>query len=60
MQKLNNMLCEVHGDEALSQKRAYEWFKLFKNGRTSANDNELSGKRSKPLIAQVKNVCGNH
>jgi hypothetical protein len=45
--------------DALSQM-TYEWFKRFKNGRTSMDDHEQSGRpstsRSKPLIAQVKNI----
>jgi hypothetical protein len=38
----------------------YEWFKHFKNGRTSMDDNEQSGQpstsKSKPLIVRVKNI----
>jgi AraC-like DNA-binding protein len=55
----------TYNDDALSQMVTYEWFICFKNGGTSMDDNELSGQpstsRSKPLIAQVKNVIhGNH
>jgi hypothetical protein len=38
----------------------YEWFRHFKNGRTSTDDDERPGRhstsRSEPLIAQVKNI----
>jgi hypothetical protein len=38
----NNMLCEAHSDGALSQTMTYEWFKRFKNERTSTDDDELT------------------
>jgi hypothetical protein len=54
------MLCEAYGNDALSQMTTYEWFKHFKNGRTSMDDDERSGRpstsRSRPLIAQVRNI----
>jgi hypothetical protein len=59
----HNMLRETYGDDALSQTTTYKWFKCFKNGRTSMDDDERSGRpstsRSKPLIAQVEIICGN-
>jgi hypothetical protein len=54
------MLCEAYSDDSLSEMMTYEWFKNFKNGRTSMDDNERAGQpstsKSKPLIAQVKNI----
>jgi hypothetical protein len=38
----HNMLCEAYGDDALIQTITYEWFKRFKSGRTSMDD-EWSG-----------------
>jgi hypothetical protein len=38
-----NMLCEAYNDDALSQTMTYDWFKFFKNGRTSTDDNERCG-----------------
>jgi hypothetical protein len=54
------MLPNTYSNDALSQAMTYEWFKCFKNGITSMVDNGQSGQsspsRSKPLIAQVKNI----
>jgi hypothetical protein len=51
------MLREAYSIDALSQMTTYEWFKHFKNGRDSMDD-ERSGQpltsESKTLIAQVK------
>jgi hypothetical protein len=57
-EKTHNMLFEAYGDDAMSQTTTYEWFKRFKNRRTSTDDDERSGRistsRSEPLIAHVK------
>jgi hypothetical protein len=34
----HNKLREAYSDDALSQVTTYEWFKRFKNGRTSTDD----------------------
>ena len=36
------MLKEAFGDNALGQTQTYEWFKHFKNGWMSLNDEEQS------------------
>jgi len=36
------MLEEAFGDNALCQMQTYEWFKHFKNGRMSVEDEECS------------------
>jgi hypothetical protein len=50
----HNMLREAYGDDALNQTTTYEWFKSFKNGRTSTDDDERSDRsstsRSEPLV----------
>jgi hypothetical protein len=38
----HNMLHEACGDDALSQTTIYKWFRCFKYGRTSTDD-EQSG-----------------
>jgi hypothetical protein len=38
----HSMFREAYTDDALSQTTTCEWFKRFKNGRTSADDDELS------------------
>jgi hypothetical protein len=52
------MLHEAYGDDTLSQMTTYKWFKRFKNGRTWMDDDDerTSTSRSRPLIAQVKNI----
>ena len=40
------MLKEAFGDNALEQTQNYEWFKGFKNGRISVDDEERSGRPS--------------
>jgi transposase len=54
------MLPEAYSDDACRQMTTYEWFKRFKNGRTSTDDDEQSGRsstlRSELLISQVKHV----
>jgi hypothetical protein len=52
------MLNEAYSDNILSQMMTYEWFKRFKNGRASMDDDDerTSTSRSRPLVAQVKNI----
>jgi hypothetical protein len=40
------MLKETFGDNALVQTQTYEWFKRFKKGRISVDDEERSGRPS--------------
>jgi len=42
----HRMLKEAFGDNALGQKQTYEWFKRFKSGRMSVEDEERSGRPS--------------
>jgi hypothetical protein len=37
------MLNKAFGDNALGQMQTYEWFKHFKNGETSVDEEERSG-----------------
>jgi hypothetical protein len=57
------MLCGAWSNDASSKTITYKWFKHFKNGRTSTDDNEQSGQsqtQDPNTIALVKNViCGN-
>ena len=39
----HRMLKEAFGEQALSQARTHEWFKCFKNGRESLEDDKHSG-----------------
>jgi histone-lysine N-methyltransferase SETMAR len=40
------MLQEAFGDNAMSQNKTFLWYKRFKDGRTSVNDDERSGRPS--------------
>ena len=41
------MLKEAFGEQALSQARTFEWFKHFKDGQESVEDDKHSGRPSK-------------
>jgi len=41
----HQMLKEAFGEQALSQARTFEWFKHFKDGRESVEDDKHSGRR---------------
>jgi histone-lysine N-methyltransferase SETMAR len=40
------MLQEAFGDNAMSQSKTFLWYKRFKDGRTSVDDDERSGRPS--------------
>jgi hypothetical protein len=40
-QRKHQMFKEAFGDNALGQTQTYEWFKRFKNGRISVNDERI-------------------
>jgi hypothetical protein len=40
------MLQEAFGDNAMSQSKPFLWYKRFKDGRTSVDDDERSGRTS--------------
>jgi hypothetical protein len=42
----HQMLKEAFGDHSLGQTQTYEWFKRFKKGRMSVDDDERSGQPS--------------
>jgi len=54
------MLKEAFGEQALRQARTSEWFKRFKNGRESVQDDKHSGQPSTcttpEMIAEVLEV----
>jgi len=54
------MLKEAFGDQALSQARIFEWFKRFKDGRESVENDKHSGRPSTcstpEMIAEVLEV----
>ena len=56
----HRMLKEAFGEQALSQARTFEWFKCFKDGRESVEDDKHSGRPSTcttpEMIAKVREV----
>jgi histone-lysine N-methyltransferase SETMAR len=42
----HRMLVEAFGDNAMSQSKTFLWYKRFKDGRTSVDDDERSGRPS--------------
>jgi histone-lysine N-methyltransferase SETMAR len=42
----HRMLKEAFGDNAMSQSKTFLWYKRFKDGRTSVDDDERSGRPS--------------
>jgi hypothetical protein len=54
------MLKEAFGEQALSQARTFEWFKCFKGGRESVDDNKHSARPSActtpEMTAKVREV----
>jgi histone-lysine N-methyltransferase SETMAR len=42
----NRILKEAFGDNAMSQRKTFLWYKRFKDGRTSVDDDERSGRPS--------------
>lgn len=56
----HRMLTEAFGESALSQARTFEWFKRFKEGRESVEDDKHSGRPSTcttpEMIMKVRDV----
>jgi len=52
------MLQETFGDNAMSQSKTFLWYKRFKDGRKSVDDDERSGRPSTSItpenIAEVR------
>jgi hypothetical protein len=42
----NGMLKEAFGEQNLSKARTFDWFKRFKDGRESVEDDKHSGRQS--------------
>ncbi|PNF33099.1 hypothetical protein B7P43_G15743 [Cryptotermes secundus] len=43
---MHQMLKQAFGDNSLGQTQTYDWYKRFKNGRTSTDDYDRSGRPS--------------
>ena len=52
------MLQQAFGDNVMSQSKIFLWYKRFKDGRTSVDDDERSGQQSistpQEYIAKVR------
>ena len=52
------MLQEAFGHNAMSQSKAFLWYKRFKDGRTSVDDDERSGRPSTSTTPEnIAKVC---
>lgn len=47
------MLQQAYGDDAMSRARCFEWHSRFKNGRTSLEDDERSGRPSTSTSPEI-------
>jgi hypothetical protein len=47
-----NMLRQAYGDEAMSRTQCFEWYRRFKGGRTSLEDDERSGRPSTSITPE--------
>ena len=48
----NQMLQEAFGDNDMSQINTFQWYKRFKDGRKSVDDDERSGRPSTNTIPE--------
>jgi hypothetical protein len=62
--KINKTAAETHpmpkeafGEQALSQARTSEWFKRFKDGRESVEDDKHSGRPSTCTTPEMISTC---
>jgi hypothetical protein len=49
----HRMLKEAFGEQALNQARTFDWFKRFKNGRESVEDDKHSGRPSTSTTPEI-------
>ena len=57
---MREMLVQVYGREAVSRKFVYEWFKRFREGKETTEDEPLSGRlstsRTLEIIGKVRKM----
>ena len=51
------MLNQAFGNKSKSRTQTYEWYKWFKDGRTSIEDDPRSGRPSTLKDEHIENVC---
>ncbi|XP_050533350.1 protein GVQW3-like [Daktulosphaira vitifoliae] len=58
------LLKQAFGDDVLSRTTCFEWFKRFKEGRSSTKDNERSGRpstsKTNEIVARVREIIRNN
>ena len=55
----HRMLQEIFGDNAVSQSKTFLWYKCFKDGRKSVDDDESSGRPSASTTPEnIANLAG--
>ncbi|GBO35893.1 hypothetical protein AVEN_243914-1 [Araneus ventricosus] len=51
------MLVKVYGEDAMSKKCVFEWFKLFRDGKKGVKDDPRSGRPPTSTIQTTLNEC---
>jgi len=56
------LLQQAYGEDAMGRTQAFDWFRRFKEGRTSVESDLRSGRLSTPrneeMIAKVRTITG--
>jgi len=58
------LLQQAYGEDAMGRTQVFDWFRRFKEGRTSVESNPLSGRpstsRNGEMIAKVRTIVRNN
>jgi len=58
------LLQQAYGEDAMGRKQEFDWFRRFKEGRTSAESDPRSGRpsasRNEETIAKVRTIVRNN
>ena len=58
------LLQQAYGEDAMGRTQVFDWFRRFKEGRTSVESNPLSGRpstsRNEEMIAKVRTIVRNN
>jgi len=58
------LLQQAYGEDAMGRAQVFDWFRRFKEGRTSVESDRRSGRpstsRNEEMIAKVRNVVRNN
>jgi len=64
LRKTYQLLQKAYGEDAMSRTQVFDWFRRFKEGRTSVKNDPRSGRpstsRSEEMIAKVRTIVRNN